>query len=487
MGNTYLALDLGAGSGRAIAGYFKDGHIHTDEIVRFENRPVKLNNTVYWDFLSLFDHIKRGISMAVKKGYDLRGIAVDAWGVDFGLLDRHGNLLSNPVTYRDSRTVGMGAEAVKSVSKEEMYRLSGIQQMEINTLFQLLSLVKQDAPVLGMADKLLFTPDLINYFLTGEATNEYTIASTSQLLNAQTKEWDESLFRRLGLPFLMGKVIYPGTTIGGLTSEVAEETGALHAKVYAVGSHDTASAIAAIPAEGDDWAFLSSGTWSLLGVLTENPVLTDDAFRNDFTNEGGVDDKVLFMRNMTGLWLLQCLIAEWEKEEDQKQLYEVLLSEATKAVPFRSVVDSDHSVFTNPPSMSTAIRAYCETTGQSVPQSKGEYVRCVLESLALKYSAVMKKLEQCSGKSIKKLYIVGGGSQNALLNQMIADALNMEVVVGLTEATAIGSIMQQAIADEYVKDWKAGHKIIRNSFEFVTYKPERHDQWISQRHKIYKM
>ncbi len=483
MKNAYLALDLGAGSGRAIAGYFKDGHIYTDEILRFENRPVKLGDTVYWDFLSLFDNVKNGISISVKKGYDLRGIGVDTWGVDFGFLDRNGKLLSNPVTYRDNRTAGMSAEAFKSVSKEVMYRISGIQLMEINTLFQLLSLVKQHAPVLGVAEKLLFTPDLINYFLTGKAANEYTIASTSQLLNAQTRAWDESLFEHLGLPLIMEKVINPGETIGLLTKEIVEETGASKAKVYAVGSHDTASAIGAIPAEGDNWAFLSSGTWSLLGVLTENPILTEEAFANDFTNEGGVDGKILFMRNITGLWLLQRLIAGWEKEEGQKQLYEVLLLEASKAVPFRSVVDSDNAIFSNPLSMSEAINEYCKNTKQPVPQSKGEYVRCVLESLALKYSVVMERLKQCTGKSIEKLYVVGGGSQNTLLNQMIADALNMEVVVGLTEATAIGNIMQQAIADKYIKDWKAGHKIIRNSFNFVTYKPEAHDKWLSQRNK----
>ncbi len=475
MDHSYLALDLGAGSGRAIAGYFKDGRIYTDEIIRFENRPVQLGNTVYWDFLSLFENVKKGISLAVRKGYNLQGIAVDTWGVDFGLIDRNGTLLSNPVTYRDRRTNGMSTEAFKLLSKEEMYYISGIQLMEINTLFQLLSLKKQNAPVLDIADKLLFTPDLINYFLTGKTSNEYTIASTSQLLNARTGEWDESLFERLDLPRLMEKIIDPGATIGALTWEIAEETGAFNAKVYAVGSHDTASAIAAIPAGDDRWAFLSSGTWSLLGVLTENPVLTEEALVNDFTNEGGVDGKILFMRNITGLWLLQRLMNEWEKEE--KQSYEVLLSEASKAVPFRSIVDSDDEIFSNPPDMSQAICEFCEIKRQPIPRTKGEYVRCVLESLALKYSAVMQRLKQSTGKSIEKVYIVGGGSQNTLLNQMIADALDMEVIVGLTEATAIGNIMQQAIADGYVEDWKAGHEIIRNSFEFVSYKPEKHNLW----------
>jgi len=477
---SYLALDLGAGSGRAIVGYFKDGKIYLDEILRFENQPVKLNHTVYWDFLSLFENIKKGIALAQQKGYELKGIGIDTWGVDFGLLDKPGNLISNPVTYRDSRTEGMIQVAFQSVSKEEMYRISGIQLMEINTIFQLLSLKKNDDPSFRIADKILFTPDLINYFLTGEVGSEYTIASTSQLLNAQTKNWDESLFRALGLPMqLMEKITFPGELIGSLSPEIAAETKAGQVNVFAVGSHDTASAIGAIPADGENWAFLSSGTWSLLGILNDEPVLSQEALENDFTNEGGINDKILFMRNITGLWLLQRLIAEWEKEESAKQSYSTLIAEASKAKAFLSIVDSDDSLFTNPAKMSVAIQEYCKKTNQAIPQTKGELVRCVLESLAMKYYHVIQKLVHCSGKEVDKLHIVGGGSQNMLLNQFIADALNVEVVIGLTEGTAIGNIMQQAIADQFVADWKAGHEIIRNSFEFTTIKPLNHEEWIA--------
>lgn len=477
--DAYLALDLGAGSGRAIVGYFQDSKICLDEILRFENQPVKLNNTIYWDFLSLFGNIKKGITLAQRKGYNLRGIGVDTWGVDFGLLDKSGNLISNPVTYRDNRTKGISNDAFKSVTKEEMYQVSGIQLMEINTLFQLLSLKKNNDPTFQIADKLLFTPDLINYFLTGKAGNEYTIASTSQLLNAQTKDWEKSLFKTLNIPMqFMEKIIFPGELIGSLSTEVAEETGAREAKVYAVGSHDTASAIGAIPAEDDNWAFLSSGTWSLLGTLSKTPVLTYEAQQNDFTNEGGVNNKILFMRNITGLWLLQCLIAEWEKEKGEKLSYEILLSEALKAEPFRTIVDSDDALFSNPAKMSSAINEYCKKTNQPPPQTKGEYVRCILESLAMKYYFVMKKLILCSGKKTDKLYIVGGGSQNMLLNQFIADALNMKVITGLTEATATGSIMQQAIADEYITNWEQGHEIIRNSFNFTTFESQKHEEWL---------
>lgn len=477
-GASYLAFDLGAGSGRAIVGYFKDGKIHLDEMLRFENRPVKLNDTIYWNFLSLFDNIKKGIALAQHKGYELQGIGVDTWGVDFGLLDKSGNLIANPVTYRDRRTEGMSKEAFKSVSKEEMYRSSGIQLMEINTLFQLLSLKKKNDPSFQIADKLLFMPDLINYFLTGKSANEYTIASTSQLLNAETKDWEKSLFQALNLPVqFMEKVIYPGEIIGGLIPEIAKETGAKQAKVVAVGSHDTASAIGAIPEEGENWAFLSSGTWSLLGILTEKPILTKEALENDFTNEGGIDNKILFMRNITGLWLLQQLIAEWERGEE-KQLYENLLSEAANTKPFQSIVNSDDALFANPAKMSVAIQEYCKRTNQFIPRTKGELVRCVLESLAMKYYFVMQKLSACSGRTIEKLHIVGGGSQNNLFNQFIADALNMEIVVGLIEATAIGNIMQQAIADKTVVDWKAGRKIIRNSFNFTTFKSVNHEKWV---------
>ncbi|MCL2650670.1 MAG: rhamnulokinase [Candidatus Azobacteroides sp.] len=481
----YLALDLGAGSGRAIIGHFEDNRLRLEEILRFENTPVQLGHTIHWDFLSLFNNIKKGISLAIKKGYVLKGIAIDTWGVDFGLLDSSGSLLSNPVTYRDSRTEKMSIEVFRYVSKEEMYKASGIQLMEINTLFQLLSLRKQNAPALQIAGKLLFIPDLINYFLTGISANEYTIASTSQLLNAQTKEYDKTLFRKLGLPFeIMEKIIFPGTLIGSLTKIISEETGAKQAKVFAAGSHDTASAIGAIPAEGENWAFLSSGTWSLLGVPTKEAILTEEALLNDFTNEGGINNNILFMRNITGLWLLQRLIAEWEEEECKKQSYNELLSEASKSIPFQSIVNSDHPSFSNPQKMNEAIREYCKKINQPIPETKSEFVRCVLESLALKYYFVMDKLKKCSGRNIEKLYVVGGGSRNALLNQFTSNALNMEVIIGLTEATATGNIMQQAIADKTVKNWESGHEIIKNSFNFETFKPVGHKEWLPVIEKI---
>ena len=474
---SYLALDLGAGSGRAIIGEIRNEKIHLEEILRFENNPVQLHNTIYWDFLSLFENIKKSISLAKRKGFQLKGIGVDTWGVDFGLLDKNGNLLSNPIVYRDRRTEGMTVEVLNSTSKEELYTMSGIQQMEINTLYQLFSLRKNNDSTLHAAEKLLFIPDLINYFLTGIARNEYTIASTSQLLNARTRQWEKPIFNKLQLPYnLMGEIIQPGNFVGRLTQNIQQETN-VDAKVFAVGSHDTASAIAAIPSHGENWAFLSSGTWSLLGVLVDEPILTSEALTNDFTNEGGVNGKILFMKNITGLWLLQRLIAEWEKEEEKKQSYESLLLEAEKVSAFQSIVNSDDTAFSNPQSMSEAIRTYCKKSQQAIPETKGEFVRCVLESLALGYRLTTDKLKVCSGKTIDKICIVGGGSQNNLLNQFTANALGIEVVVGLTEATAIGNIMQQAIADNTIDNWNEGHRIISNSFTFNSFVPENTKEW----------
>lgn len=473
----YLALDLGAGSGRAIVGTIEDGRIRLDEVHRFNNEPVKLGDTLYWDFLSLFQNIKEGIHRAINKGYDLRGIAVDTWGVDFGLIDKKGRLISNPVCYRDSRTQGMMGKATSRISKEKLYTITGIQQMEINSVFQLLSLEKDDGLTLLVADKLLFIPDLINYYLTGKVYNEYTIASTSQLLNAKIRDWELDLFDQLELSsHLVSDIVHPCSVIGKLKREFTGEAGTSEIPVFAVGSHDTASAIAAIPSEGSEWAFLSSGTWSLLGIQAEEPILTPEAMMSNFTNEGGVGNKILFMCNITGLWLLQRLIAEWERG-DKECSYDYLLSECSESEPFGSVVNTDDPAFTHPVSMSGAIQEYCNKTGQLLPQTKGELVRCVLESLALKYHFVMKKLEACSGRSIKHLAVVGGGSQNELLNQYIADALGVEVVVGLTEATATGNILQQAVTDKTIANLKEGHLIVKNSFNFRSYYPESNLEW----------
>lgn len=474
---SYLALDLGAGSGRAIVGRIDNGKLSLEEIHRFENPPIQLGNVLYWDFLSLFANIKKGISLAIKKGYDLNGLAVDTWGVDFGLIDSKGNLLSNPVCYRDTRTDGLADKSSEYISQKELYSITGIQNMDINSIFQLWSMHIEESDLTPIADKLLFMPDLINYFLTGIAVNEYTIASTSQMLDAQEKVWSEDIFKKLSLPTsLIQPVMKPGTILGKLSKAIAEEIGTDRINVFAVGSHDTASAIGAIPDDDNDWAFLSSGTWSLLGAATDQPILTEEARKGNFTNEGGVDNKTLFMRNMTGLWLLQRLISEWE-DEGLNTSYEYLLSESSKTKAFRCIVNTDDPAFTHPISMTKAIQRYCFETKQDVPYTQGELVRCVLESLAIKYRNVMEALKACTLKNFSKLHIVGGGSQNEQLNQFIADSLNITVITGLTEATAIGNIMQQAIADKKLTGWTEAYHLIKDSFSFKTYHPQDTEIW----------
>ncbi|GHT06181.1 L-fuculose kinase [Bacteroidia bacterium] len=470
----YLAIDLGAGSGRAIVGNIRDNRIELDEVHRFSNRQIRLGDTLYWDFPALFAEIKQGIFKAVQKGYSIQSIAVDTWGVDFGLLDKQGRLLSNPVCYRDARTQGILQEAFKKISKEKLYESTGNQLMEINTVFQLFSLVQSDNPQLAIADKLLFTPDLVNYFLTGFIGNEYTIASTSQLLNAKSRTWEPAIFEALHIPQqLMSPIVFPGTVIGKLRPEIAAETGAEDVNVIAVGSHDTASAVAAIPASADEnWAFLSSGTWSLLGIELDKAITTPEAMENNFTNEGGVGNKIRFLTNITGLWLLQCLMSEWEKEAGNPVSYEYLLEKCTQATDFQSIVNPDDAAFVNPSSMSKAIVDYCIRTQQTAPKTKGEFTRCVLQSLALKYASAIESLKKCTHQTITKLYIVGGGSKNELLNQYTADAAGVEVVTGISESTVLGNVIQQAISGGQISGIEEGRKIVRNSFKLTSYQPQ---------------
>ena len=469
----YLALDLGAGSGRAIIGRFKNNRIEMEEIHRFPNRQVRLGDTLYWDFPALFAEVKQGIAKAIQKGYVLKGIGVDTWGVDFGLLDENGRLLSNPVCYRDERTNGILPEAFKKLAKEDFFEKTGNQFMEINSVFQLFSMVQQNDPQLKAAKKLLFIPDLINYFLTGEARNEYTIASTSQLINAQTRNWEPRVFEALEIPSgLMSEIIQPGNVIGKLRPEIAAETGAGEVDIIAVGSHDTASAIAAIPAKGDNWAFLSSGTWSLLGIESDNAIMTQEALSNDFTNEGGVGGKIRFLRNITGLWILQRYFAEIEKDTGASIQYDIVLSEAKQVNSIGTILNPDASDFTNPKSMKTAIDEYCRKTNQQIPCNQAEYIRTILESLAAKYAEVVKKMKECTGKSPDYLYIVGGGCKNDLLNQFTANATGIPVIAASPESTALGNILMQLIANGEIEDIEAGRKIIKNSIEIREWRIE---------------
>lgn len=463
---TYLAIDFGGGSGRVIAGTITDEKgekkLTMQLVHRFQNRQVRLGNHVYWDFPALFEDMKTGLKKAAQLGFKVSGIAIDTWGVDFGFIDRDGNLVGNPVCYRDARTNGMAERFFADVDRTAHYAVNGTQVMEINTLFQLLSLKLADSPQLQIADKMLFTPDLFSYFLTGEANTEYTIASTSEMLDARKRDWDWQLIDSLGLPrHLFCPIVMPGTVRGRLRKDIAEETGLGEVDVIAVGSHDTASAVAAVPATDDEQpvAFISSGTWSLLGVEINEPILTEEARRAEFTNEGGIGGKITFLQNITGLWFIQRLMAEWKEEGDEQQ-YDILLPAAEKAV-IDTVIPVDDAAFQNPPSMQQAIIDYCNAHNLTAPTSKAETTRVVLQSLAAKYAEATSALNAMLPSPIKKLHIIGGGSQNKLLNRLTEEALGVPVEAGPVEATGIGNILTQALAKGEVSDIAEMRRIVK--------------------------
>lgn len=470
MRKVYLAADFGGGSGRVMAGWLENGRIVMEEVHRFGNRQVRLGGHLYWDFPALFEDMKAGLKAAAAKGYNVVSIGIDTWGVDFGLVDRDGVLLGNPVCYRDERTKGVPDELSKILAPADRYRATGIQAMEINTLSQLYSM--KGSAQLEAADKLLFMPDLFAYFLTGVANNEYCIASTSELLDAKAREWSWETIRAFELPErIFGEVVMPGTVRGKLRPDVAEETGLGEVNVVAVGSHDTASAVAAVPAVEScgNVAFLSSGTWSLLGVEMPEPILTEEARLAGFTNEGAVGEKIRFLQNITGLWILQRLMSEW-KERGEEISYSELLPAAESAC-IDSIIPVDDAAFMNPVSMEKAICDHCRATSQAVPKSKAEMARCLFLSLAKRYSDAIEGVNRILPEPIKCLHIIGGGSQNALLNQMTADALGIPVWAGPAEATAMGNILVQAMAAGEVEGLSGIRETVRNSVSPKVYTP----------------
>ena len=435
----FIAADFGAGSGRVIVGTWLAASktIELEEIHRFGNEQKMIYGHLRWDFDALFNELKIGLKKAFAKyGDEIKSIGIDTWGVDYGLLDKEGRLIANPICYRDDRTKGMMDAAFQKLPKDEFFQHAANQFMEINTVFQLMS--ETD---LQRAERLLFMPDLFNYFLTGKCYNEFTIASTSQLLNTKTHQWDDVIFEKLNLPkHLMQEIIYPGTVIGELTAELAAEVGG-NAKVVAIGSHDTASAVASIKDDGSDWAFISSGTWSLMGTPTKEPIISKEALESDFTNEGMTDGRIRFLKNITGLWLIQQLVKEWE-QEGYKCDYSELVEEAEQST-LSSYFNVDDARFMNPDKMSEAIVSYLKENNQEVPTTKGDYMRCICISLAKKYAEVKTQMERCTNKKINKIYIVGGGSKNQLLNRLTAEYTQCEVIRGEVEATAMGNVLVQ--------------------------------------------
>jgi len=464
----YLAFDLGASSGRAMVGELKNNNLILQETHRFPNRMVYLLGHYHWDILQLIDEIKTGLAKTAAAGHhDILSIGIDTWGVDFGLVGK-GVLLGNPYAYRDMTTDKVMQRSFNAVPREEMYKKTGIQFMPFNSIFQLYRLVEDQHPLLDVAETLLFIPDLLNFFLTGEKLSEYTIASTSQLLDPWNKTWSTDLFDKLGLPLqIMADIAEPGTLIGQLRKDIAEETGMPRVKVIAPGCHDTASAVAAVPGEGDHWAYLSSGTWSLMGVEADEPIINADALANNFTNEGGVGHKIRFLKNIAGLWLVQRCKSDWAKEGEDFS-YDELTQLAEQAGAARSFIDPDDPRFANPTDMPSAIVKYCRDTDQNPPQTKGEIVRCALESLARKYHQIINNMNSMLPHPITRLHLVGGGTQNQLLNQLAANATGISVTAGPVEATALGNIVVQAIACEEIDSIHTARELIRKSFSVQT-------------------
>jgi rhamnulokinase len=475
----FLAVDLGASSGRILLGEWNGQTFSLQDLHRFNNEPVSVLGHVHWDVLRLWHEIKTGIAAYTKTSSEpLAGISVDTWGVDYGLLDKAGNLLGNPYHYRDHRNDGMMEKAFAKVSKTDIYKQTGIQFMQINTLYQLFGMVQREDPILEQAHTFLMMPDLFNYWLTGQKTVEYSNASTTHMLDAQKRTWAKDMLQTLGIPtFIFPEVISPGTVIGHVRPDVMQDIGlSAPALVVATGSHDTANAIAAIPGLDENSVYISSGTWSLMGVEIAEPIINDDALRFNFTNEGGVAGKIRFLKNIAGLWLLQESRRQWQREGKDFP-WEDLLTMAEQAEPFKCVLDPDATDFLSHGDMPGFIRAYCVRTNQRVPETIGEIARCCLESLALRYRWVLEALEQLTGRKLNTIRIVGGGSQNKLLNQFTADACGREVVTGPVEATALGNIMMQALATGHIKTLEAGRAAIAASVKQERFTPRSSGDW----------
>lgn len=473
----YIAVDLGAGSGRVIMGTIEK-KLELEECHRFPNRQIKAGPYYHWDVLNLFCEIKTGLQKAKQLACaPIAGIGVDSWGVDFALLDQKGMLISNPVCYRDARTDGIMQKTFERLSAKSIYESTGLQFMQINTLFQLVSMLDTQPMLFKAADTLLMMPDLFNYLLTGEKMAEYTIASTSQLLNARTRSWDESLFQPLDLPFdIMPEITLPGNVLAPLLPDLQSEIGLKGIDVINSAGHDTACAVAAVPGQGDNWAYLSSGTWSLIGIEVSEPVINHASLDHNFTNEGGVDKKIRFLKNVMGMWLLEGCIKQWKKM-DESITYEQLIKKAKAAAPFKAVINPDDHSFLNPFDMVKTIQAFCRNSGQPVPHSPGMTTRIILESLALRYRWVLEKIQQVQNRKIDTLHIVGGGSQNDLLNQFTANATGCQVVAGPAEATAAGNILMQAIAGDDIDSVQTGRNIIASSYSLKRFSPENSTEW----------
>ena len=479
----YLALDLGAESGRGLLGRFDGDRLTLEEVHRFPNGPVRMLDTIHWDVPRLFDEMKTALRKATVGRPGLDGVGVDTWGVDFGLVGRNDTLLGNPVHYRDPRTDGIMESAFGMVPRERIYEITGLQFMPINTAYQLLAMKVQGSPLLEVAQTLLMIPDLFGWLLTGRRAGERTDASTTQLLNPRDGAWSDELCNGFGLPrSILPELIDPGTELGPLRRSVADELGiSAPLTVLVPGTHDTASAVAAVPTKGTgsnppDWCYISSGTWSLLGVEVPRPVINESTLRYNFTNEGGVAGTTRLLKNIMGLWLVQECRRTWARA-GREYSYDELIAKARAARPFATLVEPDDPTFLAPGDMPARLAAYASKTGQPIPADEGAFVRCALESLALKYRWTIRRLEQILGTTIKAVHVVGGGSRNALLCQFTADACGIPVHAGPVEATAAGNVLLQAMARRRVGSLAEARAIVAASFPVDTFEPRETAAW----------
>ena len=477
MKNTYFfAVDLGATSGRTIVGHLDQDKLELRQLTRFPNNIIQVSGHFYWDILALYNEIIKGLKIVAEEKIPIESIGIDTWGVDFVFIGKDGELLRNPYSYRDPHTVGAPEAFFKIIPREKVYEQTGIQIMNFNSLFQLFALKEHGCSALKSADKILFLPDALGYLLTNHMVTEYTIASTSHMLNPQTKQLEENLMEVAGVTKeQFAPIVYPGTTLGTLTEDIQKQTGLGAIPVISIAGHDTASAVAAVPAVNERFAYLSSGTWSLMGIEVKEAVINEKSAAKNFTNEGGVEGTTRFLKNICGMWLLeQC---RKESKRIAAYSYDELNEIALASEPFRSIINPDAPCFANPESMIQAIQHYCELTEQPVPETDGHLIRCIFDSLAMRYKQVFKDLQDMAPFPIEQLHIIGGGSQNELLNQFTSNALGVPVIAGPTEATAIGNVMMQAKACKMVGSIQEMRSLIRSSVQTTMFEPKGTNLW----------
>ena len=481
----YIAVDLGAESGRVMIGSVSAQKLILQEIHRFGNGPIEEDGSLKWDFEKLMREIRAGIKKAAKAAVgQVWGIGVDSWGVDFGLLDGDGKLVENPYHYRDSQTNGMQEKAFELMPKREIYENTGIQFMQLNSVYQLLAMRLSNSIALAKTKHLVFIADLVSYFLCGKIFAEYTLGSTSQFMDMRTGKWSKAVLDGLSLRGdILPRIVPPGTVVGQLGAKIGVELGCGPIPVIAIGSHDTASAVAAVPASGTNWAYLSSGTWSLMGVEVPRAVISDKTFKYEFTNEGGVENTIRLLKNIMGLWLMQECKRQWQREGADLS-YDELTDMAEEAEPFAGHVEVDNGKFLAPGDMPKRINDYLARTGQATTEDKGQMIRIILESLALRYRAVMEYIEDATGDAVDVVHIVGGGIRNELLCRFTANALGKKVIAGPIEATASGNILMQARATGQIKTLDEAREIVRRSFEMKEYQPEDTPAWEEQYKRI---